>query len=126
MIKKLRWQILVVVVTILVVVGLLLTQEPGQQVFAPRPSEGGIYTEGLVGSLSRLNPMLDQNNPADRDINRLLFSGLVAFDARGLPIKLHIALSSLMIYNLPRNQTTDNRRTDIRRKTENRRLRSSL
>lgn len=85
MIKKLRWQILVVVITILVVVGMLLTQEPGQQVFAPRPSEGGIYTEGLVGSLSRLNPMLDQNNPADRDINRLLFSGLVTFDARGLP-----------------------------------------
>ena len=85
MIKKLRWQILVVVVTILAVVGLLLTQQPGEQVFAPRPSEGGIYTEGLVGSLSRLNPMLDQNNPADRDINRLLFSGLVTFDARGLP-----------------------------------------
>jgi peptide/nickel transport system substrate-binding protein len=40
----------------------------------------------LVGSLSRLNPMLDQNNPADRDINRLLFSGLVTFDARGLPV----------------------------------------
>jgi peptide/nickel transport system substrate-binding protein len=86
MIKKLRWQILVVVLTILVVVGLLLTQEPGQQVFAPQPAEGGIYTEGLVGSLSRLNPMLDQNNPADRDINRLLFSGLITFDARGLPV----------------------------------------
>ncbi len=86
MIKKLRWQILVVVVTILVVVGLLLTQEPGQQVFAPQPSEGGIYTEGLVGSLRRLNPLLDRNNPADRDINRLLFSGLITFDARGLPV----------------------------------------
>ena len=86
MIKKLRWQILVVVVTILVVTGLLLTQQPGQQVFAPKPSEGGIYTEGLVGSLSRLNPMLDQNNSADRDINRLLFSGLVTFDGHGLPI----------------------------------------
>jgi peptide/nickel transport system substrate-binding protein len=86
MLKKLRWQILVVVLTALVVAGLLLTQEPGQQVFAPQPSEGGIYTEGLVGSLSRLNPMLDRNNPADRDINRLIFSGLITFDARGLPI----------------------------------------
>lgn len=86
MLKKLRWQILVVVLTALVVVGLLLTQEPGQQVFAPQPSEGGIYTEGLVGSLSRLNPLLDQNNPADRDLNRLIFSGLITFDARGLPI----------------------------------------
>ncbi len=30
--------------------------------------------------------MLDQNNPADRDINRLIFSGLIKFDARGLPV----------------------------------------
>jgi len=85
MIKKLRWQILVVVITLVVVAVLLLTQEPGQQVTAPQPAEGGIYTEGLVGSLGRLNPLLDQNNPADRDINRLLFSGLITFDARGLP-----------------------------------------
>jgi len=86
MIKKLRWQILVVIVTLLVVAVLLFTQQPGQQVFAPKPAEGGIYTEGLVGSLSRLNPLLDQNNPADRDVNRLLFSSLVSFDARGLPV----------------------------------------
>jgi peptide/nickel transport system substrate-binding protein len=86
MIKKLRWQILVVVVTLLVVAVLLLTPEPGQQVFAPKPASGGVFTEGLVGSLSRLNPLLDQNNSADRDINRLLFAGLVTFDARGLPM----------------------------------------
>jgi peptide/nickel transport system substrate-binding protein len=29
--------------------------------------------------------LLDQNNSADRDVNRLLFSGLISFDARGLP-----------------------------------------
>ncbi|MEI6290567.1 MAG: peptide ABC transporter substrate-binding protein [Chloroflexota bacterium] len=86
MIKKLRWQILVLVVTILAVIGLLLLPGSGQQVFAPKPASGGIYTEGLVGSLSRLNPLLDQGNSADRDINRLLFSGLVTFDGRGLPI----------------------------------------
>lgn len=85
MIKKLRWQILVVIVTLLVVGVLLFIPEPGQQVFAPKPAEGGVYTEGLVGSLSRLNPLLDQNNSADRDINRLLFEGLITFDASGLP-----------------------------------------
>lgn len=85
MIKKLRWQILVVIVTLLVVAVLLFIPEPGQEVFGPKPAEGGIYTEGLVGSLSRLNPLLDQNNPADRDINRLLFEGLITFDASGLP-----------------------------------------
>ncbi len=86
MIKKLRWQILVVIVTFLVVAVLLFTPEPGQQVFTPLPAEGGVYTEGLVGSLSRLNPLLDQNNSADRDINRLLFASLVTFDAHGLPL----------------------------------------
>lgn len=86
MIKKLRWQILVVLLTLVVVGALLLTEEPGEQIFAPQPAEGGIYTEALVGSLGRLNPLLDQNNPADRDINRLLFSGLIKFDARGLPV----------------------------------------
>jgi len=86
MIKKLRWQILVVVLTLVVVGALLLTQEQGETIVASQPAEGGIYTEGLVGSLGRLNPLLDQNNAADRDINRLLFSGLVKFDARGMPL----------------------------------------
>jgi peptide/nickel transport system substrate-binding protein len=86
MIKKLRWQILVVVVTLLVVAVLLFTPGTGgQPIFSPKPAEGGVYTEGLVGALSRLNPLLDRNNSADRDINRLLFASLVTFDARGLP-----------------------------------------
>ncbi len=84
--KKLRWQLLVVVVTLVVVAALLLTQEPGQQVFAPQPTAGGIYTEAIIGSFSRLNPLLDQSNTADRDIDRLLFSGLVKFNDRGVPI----------------------------------------
>ncbi len=85
--KKLRWQILVVVVTLAVVAVLLLTQEPGTTlVSVPQPTAGGIYTEAIIGSLSRLNPLLDQNNIADRDIDRLLFSGLIKFDARGVPV----------------------------------------
>ncbi len=83
--KKLRWQVLVVVVTLAVVGVLLITQQPGQQTFIPQPASGGVYTEALIGSLSRLNPTLDQNNSADRDIDRLIFSGLIKFDARGLP-----------------------------------------
>jgi peptide/nickel transport system substrate-binding protein len=86
MIRKLRWQILVVILTLVVVGALLLTQNPEMPVFAPQPAEGGIYTEALVGSLGRLNPLLDQNNAADRAINRLLFSGLIKFDARGMPL----------------------------------------
>jgi peptide/nickel transport system substrate-binding protein len=53
-------------------------------VILPQPEQGGIYTEGLVGSMGRLNPLLDWNNSADRDVDRLLFSGLVRFDERGV------------------------------------------
>lgn len=84
--KKLRWQILVVILTLVVVGGLLLTQQPGQQTTAPLPTTGGIYTEALIGSLSRLNPLIDQNNSPDRDIDRLLFSGLIKFDSGGFPV----------------------------------------
>jgi peptide/nickel transport system substrate-binding protein len=83
--KKLRWQLVVVVATLGLVAVLLLSQQPGQQLFLPRPSEGGIYTEGLVGSISRLNPILDLQNPADRDVDRLIFSGLIRFDSQGVP-----------------------------------------
>lgn len=84
--KRLRWQILVVVLTLVVVGVLLLTQQPlGPVQVLPQPTTGGVYSEGLVGSLGRLNPLLDWNNPADRDVDRLLFSSLIRFDERGLP-----------------------------------------
>ena len=83
--KRLRWQILVVAVTLVVVALLLLSQQPITIVTLPEAAPGGIYTEALIGSMGRLNPMLDWNNSADRDINRLIFSSLMKFDARGLP-----------------------------------------
>jgi len=83
--RKLRWQILVVVLTLIVVAVLLLTQQPSLNPIIPRPASGGVYTEALVGSFGRLNPLLDLNNPSDRAIDRLIFSGLIRFDPRGLP-----------------------------------------
>jgi peptide/nickel transport system substrate-binding protein len=83
--KKLRWQILVVAVTVVIVALLLLSQQPVSIPFLPEAAPGGIYTEALIGSMGRLNPMLDWNNPADRDIDRLIFSGLIRFDSHGLP-----------------------------------------
>jgi len=83
--KKLRWQILVVVFTLIVVGVLLLSQKPSLIPATPEPVSGGIYTEALVGSFGRLNPLLDINNPADRDIDRLLFSSLIRFDSKGVP-----------------------------------------
>jgi peptide/nickel transport system substrate-binding protein len=85
--KKLRWQILVVVLTLIVVAVLLLTQQQPalNPTILPEPASGGIYTEALVGSFGRLNPLLDLNNPADRDIDRLLFGSLIKYDSRGVP-----------------------------------------
>jgi peptide/nickel transport system substrate-binding protein len=83
--KRLRWQILVVAVTLVIVALLLLSQQPVSVVTLPEAAPGGIYTEALIGSMSRLNPLLDWNNAADRDVNRLIFSGLIKFDSRGLP-----------------------------------------
>jgi peptide/nickel transport system substrate-binding protein len=83
--KRLRWQILVVLATLVVVALLLLSQQPALTPILPEAAPGGVYTEAVVGSLGRLNPLLDWNNSADRDANRLIFSGLVKFDARGLP-----------------------------------------
>ncbi len=85
--KRLRWQLLIVILALVAIVFLLLGQQPAAtvQIFEPEPVTGGVYTEGLVGSFSRLNPILDTNNPADQDIDRLIYNSLVRFDDRGLP-----------------------------------------
>ncbi len=83
---NIRWQLLIAAGGLVLVVGLLLGQTPGLQPTVPQPVRGGVYTEALVGYLLRLNPVLDNANQADRDIDRLIFSGLVRFDDHGLPV----------------------------------------
>jgi peptide/nickel transport system substrate-binding protein len=86
--RKLRWQILVVLLA-LVAIGILLLSQQQTSSSGPQemdqPVAGGIYTEALVGSLGRLNPVLDAYNSADQDINSLIFSSLIRHDSRGLP-----------------------------------------
>ena len=83
--KKLRWQLIIIFLTGLVVGILLLGEQPGIQSIMPEATKGGIYSEALVGSLQRLNPILDYHNDVDRDIDYLIFSGLIRFDVRGVP-----------------------------------------
>jgi peptide/nickel transport system substrate-binding protein len=86
--KKLRWQIIIVVIALIAIAVLLISQQPtvlpGVEQ-EPEPVSGGLYTEALVGEFGRLNPLLDYNNPADQDIDRLLYSSLIRFDDRGVP-----------------------------------------
>lgn len=86
LIKKLRWQILIIVLA-LVVIGFVLWGQQAEPVLveAPEPTSGGLYVEGIVGSLNRLNPLLALFNPADQDPASLLFTGLIRFDSTGLP-----------------------------------------
>lgn len=84
--KRLRWQLIIIFLTGLVVGFLLLGEQPSLQLLSPEPAKGGVYAEALIGSLQRLNPVLDFYNPVDRDVNSLLFSGLIRFDGRGMPI----------------------------------------
>jgi peptide/nickel transport system substrate-binding protein len=87
--KKLRWQLVIILLTGVVVGVLLLGQQPAAQQAAnnsPAPASGGIYTEALTGHFQRLNPILDFYNSPDRDIDRLLFGSLVKFDTRGLAV----------------------------------------
>jgi len=84
--KRFRWQLLIVVLALVVIGVLLMGQQPvAIQVFEPEPVIGGIYSEGLVGTFLRLNPLLDTHNPPDKDVDRLIYSSLVRFDNRGLP-----------------------------------------
>jgi peptide/nickel transport system substrate-binding protein len=45
------------------------------------PGYGGRYTEGIVGQPRYINPALSATNAADRDLTRVVFSGLLKFDA---------------------------------------------
>lgn len=77
---------MIIFLTGLVVGILLLSEQPGNlQTLAPEPTRGGTYVEALTGNLQRLNPVLDFYNPVDRDVDRLIFSGLIRFDERGVP-----------------------------------------
>jgi peptide/nickel transport system substrate-binding protein len=68
--KKLRWQFVIILLTGLVVGILLINQQQQQQqqqltpsnpvIATPLPASGGVFTEALIGSLNRLNPLLAQ------------------------------------------------------------------
>jgi peptide/nickel transport system substrate-binding protein len=86
--RKMVWQIVIVVVALAAIAVLLFSQQPTLLPITPEimPLSGGVYSEALIGSYNRLNPVLDYSNPADQDIDRLIFSSLLRFDDRGLPV----------------------------------------
>ncbi|MEJ2599873.1 MAG: ABC transporter substrate-binding protein [Anaerolineales bacterium] len=87
--KKLRWQLLVVLLALAAITFLLLNQQapvlPGVVDQPNQPTTGGVYSEALIGSFGRLNPLLDYYNSADQAVDRLIYSGLIRFDDQGIP-----------------------------------------
>jgi len=63
-------------------------------------SEGGIYTEGIIGVPMYLNPVLISSNPADKDIAQLIFSGLAKYNPHTGLIEDDVATSERSNDNL--------------------------
>ena len=86
--KNLRWQILIAIIALAAVTLLLLNQtqvgETLTQAIEPATA-GGVYVEGLIGKPVRFNPLLDEYNQVDQDVDRLIYSRMIRFDSWGNP-----------------------------------------
>lgn len=49
----------------------------------PVPTNGGVYTEGIVGEPTHINPVLSQSTEADADLAELVYSSLFSYDDAG-------------------------------------------
>ena len=83
--RYIRTQAILALIGLAVVGGLLYTQSQGL-VTTVVPAQGGTFSEAIVGQPGQLNPLFDRGNSAERDLDRLIFSGLMKFDADGLPM----------------------------------------
>ncbi len=80
----LRWQILLAVLGLLLVLSILSFQVQTAALCTTRvPTSGGVFTEGVLGAPQYLNPLLSDPNPVDRELVSLLFDGLTRVDANG-------------------------------------------
>jgi peptide/nickel transport system substrate-binding protein len=86
MARRIRWQILIAVVSSLLVLGLMSYLALTTTAVA-RPIAGGAYVEGIVGAPHQLNPLISDpaRDPASANIQALLFEGLMRTGADGLP-----------------------------------------
>jgi len=80
--RHIRWQMLVILVGIVLLV-LLLTYLAINYTTVVRPGHGGTYVEAIAGRPQRLNPLLSGFNQPDEDLCSLIFSGLTRMDEDG-------------------------------------------
>lgn len=83
---NLRWQLLLAVMCIALLVSLLSYQVQSVGLCTTRvPASGGQLVEGMVGQPQYLNPLLSQRNPVDQHLADLIFDGLVRYGPDGSP-----------------------------------------
>jgi peptide/nickel transport system substrate-binding protein len=84
MVRRIRWQILIAVLTALIIFGLLGSFALSSAA-TTRPLQGRVFVEGVVGTPEQLNPLVHGPNTsqAERDIAALLFEGLTRIDESG-------------------------------------------
>jgi peptide/nickel transport system substrate-binding protein len=83
--QYIRTQAILALIGLAIVGGVLYSQAQRLSTIVV-PAEGGTFNEAIVGLPGQLNPLFDRGNPVDRDLDRLIFSGLMKFDANGLPV----------------------------------------
>jgi len=86
--RKIIWIIVVISIVALAVASyfLFFDDDAPLEIGGGSEEQNYIYVEGLIGHFQRLNPILEHLNPADRDVNRLIYNGLVKFDQWGNPV----------------------------------------
>lgn len=69
--------------TIILLCGIVIAQTRGLTTYyqSLQPIPGGIYTEGIVGSLTNANPLFT-SSMVDASVSRLVFAGLLRFDQK--------------------------------------------
>lgn len=82
--RYIRTQAILALIGLALVASLLFIQSQGL-VTRVVPACGGTFTEAVIGAPARFNPLFDSANPAERDVDRLIFGGLMKFDTSGRP-----------------------------------------
>ena len=73
------WLLLVVLLTVGTLGSLRQVRVASQ---APKAVAGGVYTEGLIGTVNNLNPMFS-SGMVDDSVGRMVFNGLMRYDEEG-------------------------------------------
>ncbi|MFZ9858085.1 MAG: peptide ABC transporter substrate-binding protein [Roseiflexaceae bacterium] len=84
--RRIRFQIVIAVVSSVIVLG-LMTYLALSRAVVSRPSAGGSYIEGVVGLPTSLNPLIGDTGRdlAAADVQTLIFDGLVRINLDGTP-----------------------------------------